>query len=285
MAQIIDGKVISGRVREKLKADVRVFNATYARAPALHVVLVSEDPTSAVHVYEAEKAAAEVGIATHVYRLPDDTRESDVLSLIQKLNADTSVDGIVVERPLPPHVRQRCLAETLSPAKDVDGLHPFNLGALWAGAGGLVSSSAAACVRLLIEAGVKLEGARAVVVAASDLGNPIAALLLAEHATVTRSRTDARDLPALCRQADVLVVALGQKGAITADFIKPGAAIIDFGMNLGAHGKPCGDVDAAAAQGVAGYLTRVPGGVGPMIVTCRLVNTLTAARLRVAGGD
>ena len=281
MAQIIDGKAVAQKVRDEVKLGVEAFRAAHGRAPGLHVVLVGDDPASAVYVGGKEKAAAEVGLAGKVYRLPGSTTEEELLSLVRELNADDSVDGILVQFPVPAQISQTRVIETISPAKDVDGLHPMSAGALWAGLDGLVSCTPSGCMRLLREAGVKLSGCNAVVVGRSNLvGKPIAALLLAENATVTVAHSKTRDLGAVCRGADVLIAAVGREAIIKGDFIKPGAAVIDVGMNRNAQGKLCGDVDFAAAEPIAGFITKVPGGVGPMTIACLLENTLKAAKLR-----
>lgn len=281
MAQIIDGKAVSQKVRDEVRAGVAAFEAEHGRAPGLHVVLVGDDPASAVYVANKEKAAAEVGMAGKVYRLPAATSQDELLERVRELNADPKVDGILVQFPVPKHISQTQVIETIAPEKDVDGLHPVNAGALWTGAPALVSCTPAGCMRLLREAGVELAGASAVVVGRSNLvGKPIAALLLAEHATVTIAHSKTRDLGAVCRQADVLIAAVGREAVIRGDFVKPGAAVIDVGMNRNAAGKLCGDVDFAAAEPVAGFITKVPGGVGPMTIACLLENTLKAARLR-----
>jgi methylenetetrahydrofolate dehydrogenase (NADP+)/methenyltetrahydrofolate cyclohydrolase len=285
MAQIIDGKAIAQKVRDEVKAGVAAFRAKHGRAPGLHVVLVGDDKASAVYVGGKEKAAAEVGMAGTVYRLPASTSEAELLERVVALNQDASVDGILVQFPVPAQISQTRVIATISPDKDVDGLHPMNAGKLWAGAEGLVSCTPSGCMRLLREAGVKLAGASAVVVGRSNLvGKPIAALLLAENATVTMAHSKTRDLGAVCRQADVLVAAVGREAIIKGDFIKPGAAVIDVGMNRNAAGKLCGDVDFEAAEKVAGFITKVPGGVGPMTIACLLENTLKAANLRVSAG-
>jgi methylenetetrahydrofolate dehydrogenase (NADP+) / methenyltetrahydrofolate cyclohydrolase len=285
MAQIIDGKAVAQKVRDEVKVGVEAFVAAHGRAPGLHVVLVGDDPASAVYVGGKEKAAAEVGLAGKVYRLAGSTSEAELLSLVRQLNADDTVDGILVQFPVPAQISQTRVIETISPAKDVDGLHPTSAGALWAGLEGLVSCTPAGCMRLLREAGVKLSGANAVVVGRSNLvGKPIAALLLAENATVTVAHSKTRDLGAVCRGADVLIAAVGREAIIKGDFIKPGAAVIDVGMNRNAQGKLCGDVDFAAAEPIAGFITKVPGGVGPMTIACLLENTLKAANLRKLRG-
>jgi methylenetetrahydrofolate dehydrogenase (NADP+) / methenyltetrahydrofolate cyclohydrolase len=281
MAQIIDGKAVAQKVRDEVKAGVAAFRAAHGRAPGLHVVLVGDDPASAVYVRNKEAAAEEVGMAGKVYRLPASTSEAELLRLVGELNQNDEVDGILVQFPVPAQISQTRVIETISPAKDVDGLHPSSAGALWAGADGLVSCTPSGCLRLLKEAGVPLSGANAVVVGRSNLvGKPVAALLLAENATVTIAHSKTRDLAAVCRQADVLIAAVGREAIIKGDFVKPGAAVIDVGMNRNAAGKLCGDVDFAAAEKVAGYITKVPGGVGPMTIACLLENTLKAAKMR-----
>ncbi|HXK19868.1 MAG TPA: bifunctional methylenetetrahydrofolate dehydrogenase/methenyltetrahydrofolate cyclohydrolase FolD [Polyangiaceae bacterium] len=281
MAQIIDGKAVAQKVRDEVKAGVAAFRSQHGRAPGLHVVLVGDDQASAVYVRNKEKAAEEVGMVGKVYRLPASTSEKELLSLVGELNADATVDGILVQFPVPAQISQTRVIETISPAKDVDGLHPMSAGALWAGADGLVSCTPSGCMRLLREAGVKLAGVNAVVVGRSNLvGKPVAALLLAENATVTIAHSKTRDLGAVCRQADVLVAAVGREAIIKGDFIKPGAAVIDVGMNRNAAGKLCGDVDFEAAEKIAGFITKVPGGVGPMTIACLLENTLKAAKMR-----
>jgi methylenetetrahydrofolate dehydrogenase (NADP+)/methenyltetrahydrofolate cyclohydrolase len=285
MAQIIDGKAVAQKVRDEVKAGVAAFAAEHGRAPGLHVVLVGDDPASAVYVGSKEKAAAEVGMAGKVYRLPATTSEAELLERVVELNRDPAVDGILVQFPVPKQISQTRVIETISPLKDVDGLHPMSVGALWAGMDGLVSCTPAGCMRLLRESGVKLSGANAVVVGRSNLvGKPVAALLLAENATVTLAHSKTADLAAVCRQADVLVAAVGREAIIKGDFVKPGAAVIDVGMNRNAQGKLCGDVDFAAAEAVAGFITKVPGGVGPMTIACLLENTLKAAKMRLARG-
>jgi methylenetetrahydrofolate dehydrogenase (NADP+) / methenyltetrahydrofolate cyclohydrolase len=285
MAQIIDGKAIAQKVRDEVRQGVEAFRAQHGRSPGLQVVLVGDDPASDVYVRSKEKAAAEVGMAGKLFRLPASTTEAELLKLVDELNRDDAVDGILVQFPVPKQISQTRVIETISPLKDVDGLHPMSVGALWAGVDGLVSCTPAGCMRLLRESGVKLSGANAVVVGRSNLvGKPVAALLLAENATVTLAHSKTADLAAVCRQADVLVAAVGREAIIKGDYVKPGAAVIDVGMNRNAQGKLCGDVDFAAAEPVAGFITKVPGGVGPMTIACLLENTLKAAKMRLARG-
>ena len=283
MANLIDGKAISKVVREEVARGVEAFKAQFSRAPGLHVVLVGEDPASTVYVRNKEKAAAEVGIAGRVHRLPADTTEEALLGLVRELNQSGEVDGILVQFPVPQGIRQQKVIETIAPSKDVDGLHPESIGALWAGITGLVPCTPRGCMRLIAETGVKLPGAQAVVVGRSNLvGKPIAGLLLAANATVTLAHSKTQDLPAVCRTADVLVAAVGRTKMIPGSWIKPGAVVIDVGMNRDEAGKLCGDVDFDSAVAVASAITPVPGGVGPMTIAMLLENTLSAGRTRIA---
>jgi methylenetetrahydrofolate dehydrogenase (NADP+)/methenyltetrahydrofolate cyclohydrolase len=215
--------------------------------------------------------------------LPASVTETELLRLVRQLNDDADVDGILVQMPLPRGIRSEAVLETIDPSKDVDGFHAVNVGALWSGQRGLVPCTPRGCMRLLAEAGVKLAGARAVVVGRSNIvGKPMAALLLAEHATVTLAHSRTADLAARCREADVLIAAVGRARLLGADAIKPGAVVIDVGQNRDDEGKLCGDVDYAAALPIASAITPVPGGVGPMTIAMLLDNTLIAARARVA---
>jgi methylenetetrahydrofolate dehydrogenase (NADP+) / methenyltetrahydrofolate cyclohydrolase len=283
MAELIDGKEVARLVREEVARGVAEFKAAYGRAPGLHVVLAGDDQASAVYVRGKEKAAEEAGIAGKVHRLPGSVGEDALLGLVRELNRDAAVDGILVQLPLPKQIGSIAALATIDPAKDVDGFHAVNVGALWSGQPGLVPCTPRGCIRLLDHAGVKLEGARAVVVGRSNIvGKPVSALLIARNATVTVAHSKSRDLPEICREADVLVAAVGRAKMIPGAWIKPGAAVIDVGMNRDENGKLCGDVDFASASQVAGCITPVPGGVGPMTIAFLLDNTLTAAKARVA---
>jgi methylenetetrahydrofolate dehydrogenase (NADP+) / methenyltetrahydrofolate cyclohydrolase len=285
VAKLIDGKAIAKTVRDEVMRGVEQFRAQYGRAPGLHVVLAGEDPASVVYTRNKEKQAKEIGMAGELHRLPASVSEAELLGLVQRLNADPAVDGILVQLPLPDGVRSSAVLETIDPKKDVDGFHPLNVGALWAGQPGLVPCTPRGCLRLLREAGVELKGARVTVVGRSNIvGKPVAALLLAEHATVTLAHSRTQDLPARCREADVLVVAIGRARFVHGDWVKPGATVIDVGMNRDADGKLCGDVDFASAERVAGAITPAPGGVGPMTIAMLLENTLNAARARAGSG-
>lgn len=282
MAQLIDGKAIAQKVRAEVARGVAEFRRQHGRVPGLHVVLAGDDPASAVYVRNKEKAAAEAGIAGVVHRLPASVSEAELLALVRRLDEDPEVDGILVQLPVPPAVRPAAVLDAIDPDKDVDGFHPVNVGALWSGTPGLVPCTPRGCLRLIAETGTSLVGARAVVVGRSNIvGKPVAALLLAEHATVTMAHSRTRDLPAVCRQADVLVLAVGRAKMVKPDWVQPGAVVIDVGMNRDENGKLCGDVDFAAVEPVAGHITPVPGGVGPMTIAMLLENTLRAAQARV----
>jgi len=283
VATLIDGKAISKLVREEVARGVEAFKAQHGRVPGLHVVLVGEDPASTVYVRNKEKAAAEVGIAGKVHRLPASTTEEMLLGLVRELNQSGEVDGILVQFPVPGGIRQQKVVEATAPSKDVDGLHPESIGALWGGMAGLVPCTPRGCMRLLAEASAQLDGAQAVVVGRSNLvGKPIAGLLLAANATVTLAHSKTQDLPGVCRQADILVAAVGRTKMILGSWLKPGAIVIDVGMNRDEAGKLCGDVDFESASAVASAITPVPGGVGPMTIAMLLENTLSAARARIS---
>ena len=278
---ILDGKAIAEKVRAEAAAGARKFRERHGRAPGLHVLLAGENPASAVYVRNKDKAAKDAGFAGEVHRLPETITLGELLARIRELNERPDVDGILVQLPLPSGIPSAPVLELVSPAKDVDGFHAINVGALWSGGPSLVPCTPRGCMRLLREGNVEVEGARAVVVGRSNIvGKPMAALLLAENATVTIAHSKTVDLPALCREADILVAAIGRAKMIRGDWIKPGAAVIDVGMNRDENNKLCGDVDFASAEPVAGVITPVPGGVGPMTIAMLLENTLAAAWAR-----
>ena len=281
VAQRIDGKAIAEAYRDRVAKNVAAFVAERGRAPGLEVVLVGDDPASQVYTRNKEKAAKKAGIRGHLHTLPEDTSEGALLDHVRALNARDDVDGILVQLPLPKHIDETTILDAISPDKDVDGLHPMNAGLLSAGRRGLVPCTPRGSMHLIETTGTSLEGAHAVMVGRSNLmGKPMAQLLLAAHATVTIAHSRTRDLAAVCRQADVLVVAVGRAKMIGADHVKPGAVVIDVGINRTDDGKLVGDVDFEAASQKAGYITPVPGGVGPMTIACLLDNTLEAARRR-----
>lgn len=281
VAQILDGKALAATHRQGVAEQVKGFIEDVGRPPGLHVVLVGEDPASVVYTRNKEKAAARAGIDGKLHRLPADISEAKLLEHIATLNADDEIDGILVQLPLPDHIDDRRVVDAIDPQKDVDGLHPSNAGLLMAGRPGLVACTPRGCMHLLAQSGIELKGAHAVVIGRSILvGKPVAQLLLAQHATVTMAHSRTKDLPGLCRSADVLVVAVGRGKMVQGDWVKEGAVVIDVGINRNAEGKLEGDVDTAAAKERAGWITPVPGGVGPMTIACLLENTVIAGRLR-----
>jgi methylenetetrahydrofolate dehydrogenase (NADP+) / methenyltetrahydrofolate cyclohydrolase len=278
-ARIIDGKALAAGMRATLAQNV----ATLPFRPGLAVVLVGDDPASEVYVKAKDRAANAAGIAVHTIRLPADTSEDALLTRIARLNTDPAVDGILVQLPLPPHVATQAVIEAVDPDKDVDGFHPLNVGRLATGHPGLVPCTPLAVMKLLAAAGIPLEGARALVLGRSTIvGRPMVTLLLGANLTVTVAHSRTRDLAAECRRADVLVAAVGKPELVRGDWIAPGAVVIDVGVNRLADGRLVGDVAFAEAVAVAGAITPVPGGVGPMTIACLLENTVTAALRRRA---
>ncbi len=280
-ARIIDGKAVAQQVRREVAAGVEKFRAVWQRVPGLDVILAGDDPGSTVYVRNKEKAASEVGMRGQVHRLGADVTEDALLGLIRELNTDNAVDGILVQLPLPGILMAQTILDAIDPRKDVDGFHPLNVGALWSGLPGIVPCTPCGCMRLLRDAGVQIAGARALVVGRSHMvGRPMAGLLLNAHATVSVAHSKTVDLPDRCREADVLVAAIGRAKMIKGNWLKPGATVIDVGMNRDEKGKLCGDVDFASASEVAGAITPVPGGVGPMTIAHLLENTLRTAIAR-----
>jgi methylenetetrahydrofolate dehydrogenase (NADP+)/methenyltetrahydrofolate cyclohydrolase len=276
-AKVIDGKAVAAKVRERVRSEVAEYADANGRMPGLATVLVGDDPASQIYVHNKHKASEEVGIRSFDHQLTVQTTEDELLGLIERLNTDQAVDGILVQLPLPEQIDPDAVLATLDPGKDVDGLTPTNAGLLASGAPGLVPCTPEGVMELLRHEGVELEGAEAVVVGRSNLvGRPVASLLLGANATVTTCHSRTRDLTGVCRRADVLVAAVGSPRLLGADAIKPGAAVIDVGMNRTDDGL-VGDVDFEAACEVAGAITPVPGGVGPMTIAMLLVNTLAAA--------
>ena len=279
-AEIIDGKAFAAALRGRIAEQVTAFTARAGRAPGLAVVLVGDDPASAVYVRNKAKACAAVGMAGSEHRLPAETAPETLLALIGELNADPAVDGILVQMPLPPQIDAWQVILAIDPAKDVDGLHPLNAGYLAAGHPGFVPCTPQGCLMLLKDRLGSLAGLDAVVIGRSNLvGKPIAQLLLAENATVTLAHSRTRDLDSLVHRADIVVAAVGRAELVRGEWIKPGATVIDVGINRGDTGL-VGDVDFAGAASVAAAITPVPGGVGPMTIACLLRNTLIAAGAR-----
>lgn len=286
VAVLIDGKKIAAQVRAEVAAEVaRRLAAGHKRAPGLATVIVGDDPASHVYVRNKRKAAAEVGLQSFHHELPATSSEAQLLDTIDDLNRDPRIDGILVQLPLPKHITADIVLRTIDPTKDVDGFHPDNVARLALGQPGFVPCTPLGCLRLLDESGVQLKGARAVIVGRSHIvGRPMAELLLQRDATTTIAHSKTRDLAAVCREADVLVAAIGRPRMIGREYIKPGAVVIDVGMNRdpSASGKLCGDVDFAAAVEVAGMITPVPGGVGPMTIAMLMQNTLTSHARRTS---
>jgi methylenetetrahydrofolate dehydrogenase (NADP+)/methenyltetrahydrofolate cyclohydrolase len=279
-ARVIDGKAVAAAVRERVKVDVATYEAETGRVPGLATVLVGEDPASEIYVANKRRTSEEIGMRSIHHGLEASIREDELLDLVRQLGSDDEVDGILVQLPLPVHIDPDTIVAAIDPGKDVDGLTPVNAGLLAHGTPGLVPCTPAGVMELLAHEGVGLEGAEAVVVGRSKLvGVPVARLLLAANATVTVCHSRTRDLDAVCRRADVLVAAVGVPRLLGADAVKPGAIVIDVGMNRLEDGL-CGDVDYEAASEVAAAITPVPGGVGPMTIAMLLSNTLRAARAR-----
>jgi methylenetetrahydrofolate dehydrogenase (NADP+) / methenyltetrahydrofolate cyclohydrolase len=286
-AQIIDGAAVAARLRQDIAARVTGIQSSLGRVPGLAVELVGEDPASQVYVRNKHKATVEVGMRSIEHRLDASTSEDQLLALVAQLNADPQVDGILVQLPLPKHINAERVLQAIDPDKDVDGFHPVNAGRLAVGQPALVPCTPSGCMLLLKEALPSLSGLHAVVVGRSNIvGKPIAQLLLQADCTVTIAHSRTRDLPAMCRSADVLIAAVGKPEMIKGDWIKPGAVVIDVGINRvpAADGKSklVGDVATAEVLPHAMAITPVPGGVGPMTIACLLNNTLTAFERRQA---
>lgn len=275
MGAIIDGKRISDNLKEEMKAQVAALEKQYGRRPGLAVIIVGENPASQVYVRNKVRAAEFVGLRSAQISLPESTPEADLLAQIDRLNADPAIDGILVQLPLPKHIDEEKVIDAIALEKDVDGFHPGNVGALWLGKPCTLPCTPKGCLELIRSTGVEIRGALAVVIGRSNIvGKPMAKLLLDEHATVVMAHSRTRDLGALTRQADIIVAAVGKRNLVTADMVKPGAVVIDVGMNRDDEGRLCGDVDFAAVKEVAGWITPVPGGVGPMTITMLMQNTI-----------
>ena len=279
-AHIIDGKGFATTLRARIADQVGAFRALAGRAPGLAVVLVGDDPASAVYVRNKGKATIAAGMESIEHRLPADCAEADLLALIARLNRDDAIDGILVQLPLPPQIDPNRVIVAIDPAKDVDGFHPENVGRLAIGMPGFVPCTPQGCLMLLHDRLGDLSGLEAVVIGRSTIvGKPMAQLLVGAHCTVTIAHSRTRALASIVRRADIVVAAVGQPEMVKADWIKPGATVIDVGINRTAAGL-VGDVDFARVASVVGAITPVPGGVGPMTIACLLRNTLIAAHAR-----
>ena len=280
MATLIDGKLISAKVKEEIAGEVITVREEYGRVPGLAVIIVGEDPASQVYVRNKEKACETVGFYSVKLALPAETTEEELLQKIDELNEDPTIDGILVQLPLPRHISEEKVILRIRPDKDVDAFHPQNVGKIMIGNFDFLPCTPAGVMELLDRYGIDVAGKHCVVVGRSNIvGKPQSMLLLHKNATVTVCHSKTRDLPSVTRGADVLVVAVGRPNFVTADMVKEGCAVIDVGINRMADGKLCGDVAFAEVEKVASAITPVPGGVGPMTIAMLMKNTLTAARL------
>lgn len=277
-AKILDGKAIAAAMKEEISAQVAAFKEKYGKVPGIAVVQVGADPASSRYVKQIGRSFEEAGMTFKLETLDESASEAQVVSLVESLNADAGVNGIIVQMPLPKHISQEAIATTISPAKDVDGINPINAGRLLAGTGEYFApATPSGGMEILHRSGIEIKGKNAVVVGRSNIvGKPMAMMLLHEHATVTICHSRTRDLPAVTRGGDILVAAIGKARMITGDMIKPGAVVVDFGINV-LEGKVVGDVDFESARTVAGAITPVPGGTGPMTNIVLMRNTISAA--------
>lgn len=278
MANLIDGKAVSAAV----KAQVREERERLDISVGLAVVIVGNNPASRVYVNNKKKACEEVGFKSFEYALPEETTEAELLELVEKLNADSKVNGILVQLPLPAHINETAVINAISPDKDVDAFHPVNVGHIMIGDYSFLPCTPAGVMELIASTGVEVQGKSCVVIGRSNIvGKPMAMLLLHKNGTVTITHSKTKNLKEICAGADILVAAVGKAGFVTADMVKPGAVVIDVGMNRNEAGKLCGDVDFEGCREKAGYITPVPGGVGPMTIAMLMRNTLTAAKLKM----
>jgi len=278
MAKILDGKALSSVIKARVKAEIERDNLKIGLA----VVLVGNDPASVIYVKNKKNDCAECGIDSYEYILPADVSQNDLVDLIEKLNYDSRISGILVQSPLPEHIDFNGIIDVISPEKDVDAFSPVNVGRIVRGEYAMSPCTPAGVMELISSAGVEIAGKECVVVGRSDIvGKPMALLLLHESGTVTVCHSKTADLGTVTRRADILVVAAGRAGLITANMVKKGAVVIDVGMNRGENGKLCGDVDFAEVEKIAGFITPVPGGVGPMTRALLMKNTLAAGKMKI----
>lgn len=280
MAKLISGKIVSAQVKARV-ADETAELKKQGITPGLAVVIVGDDPASRVYVNNKKKACAEVGFYSEEHALPAQTTMEELLALVRKLNADDRINGILVQLPLPKHLDEKAVIEAIDPTKDVDAFHPANVGRIMIGDYHFLPCTPAGIMEMLKSENIEISGKECVVIGRSNIvGKPMGMLLLHRNGTVTICHSRTKNLAEVCRRADILVAAVGKAGFVTADMVKPGAVVIDVGMNRNAEGKLCGDVDFAAVEPVASYITPVPGGVGPMTIAMLMQNTLTAAKLK-----
>lgn len=280
MAKLISGKIVSAQVKARV-ADETAELKKQGITPGLAVVIVGDDPASRVYVNNKKKACAEVGFYSEEHALPAQTTMEELLALVRKLNADDRINGILVQLPLPKHLDEKAVIEAIDPTKDVDAFHPANVGRIMIGDYHFLPCTPAGIMEMLKSENIEISGKECVVIGRSNIvGKPMGMLLLHRNGTVTICHSRTKNLAEVCRRADILVAAVGKAGFVTADMVKPGAVVIDVGMNRNAEGKLCGDVDFVAVEPVASYITPVPGGVGPMTIAMLMQNTLTAAKLK-----
>lgn len=280
MAQLINGKEISAQVRENVRLEAEKLKAEKGVTPGLAVILVGDDPASKIYVGNKKKACLEAGFNSFEHILPAETTQEELIALVEKLNADPSVHGILCQLPVPKHIDDEAVIAAISPKKDVDAFHAVNVGKIMIGAYDFLPCTPAGVMELIHSTGVSVAGKKCVVVGRSNIvGKPMAMLLLHENGTVTICHSKTADLAKECREADILVAAVGRAKLITADMVKEGAVVIDVGMNRDEAGKLCGDIDFEAVKEKAGYITPVPGGVGPMTIAMLMKNTFTAAKI------
>lgn len=278
MPQLIDGKQISQQIKDELKEEVKTLNI-HGKSACLAVVQVGDDPASSVYVRNKKKACEYIGIQSRSYELPGETTEQELTELVEELNRDDGVNGILVQLPLPGHIDEDRIIRTISPDKDVDGFHPVSVGRLWIGEKGFLSCTPAGIIQLLKRSGIEIEGRECVIVGRSNIvGKPMAALLLRENATVTVAHSRTRDLKEVTKRADILIVAMGKKRFITSEYVKENAVVIDVGMHRDEDGRLCGDVDFNDVEPHVRAITPVPGGVGPMTIAMLMDNCVETIR-------
>ncbi len=280
MSNILNGKELSTKVRESLRQETEALFEQYSKRPGLAVIIVGDDPASRIYVNNKKKACAEIGYTSWEYALPAEATEAELLSLITKLNSDPEVHGILCQLPLPKHLDEKTVINSIDPKKDVDAFHPVNVGKIMIGDYDYLPCTPAGCMELIHSAGISVSGKKCVVVGRSNIvGKPMSMLLLHENGTVTTCHSRTADLKSECLAADILVVATGKAKMITGDMVKDGVVVIDVGMDRDENGKLCGDVDFDSVAPKASYITPVPGGVGPMTIAMLMKNTLTAFKL------
>ena len=280
MAKIIDGKAISKQVREEIAAEVVKFKEKYNSAPGLAVIIVGNDPASQVYVRNKKRGCEEVGFYSESYELPEETTQEELIALVERLNNDDKIHGILVQLPLPKHLNETEVLLKIRSEKDVDAFHPYNVGKIMIGNHDLLPCTPAGVMVLLQKSGIEVSGKKCVVIGRSNIvGKPMAMLLLHANGTVTICHSRTQNLAEVCREADILVASIGKPEFVKGDMVKEGAVVVDVGINRKPDGKLCGDVDFAEVEPKASYITPVPGGVGPMTITMLLKNTLTAAAL------